>query len=362
MAMLMSILRATIIAIAQGWLCRLIGWMRPRPPARPAYVYRSPGYTVESSGACQEGSYIETWKPDIPFTDAAGRQKAVIFLHGFVLGASQIYRAHLDHLARQGYWVFFPNFQTGFCSFPPDRLLTLAELLDEVIGEGRPSQERWLKNALDSVSAAYARAGFGPGAAVETHVYGHSLGGLFALSWPYYVTRDGYPAELMPAQVVTADPIPTNDATAAPGQMAKALRQMQSDVDLRLTGAALTMPVAILHGGSDWIVPKESWDTPFGWIASAHKKMYLSQTDIHGCPGLFANHEQATTDTSFFSPLAATVLLDGVGSEDALDWNYLWHGLDQVIGGTRADSLDFAMGRWTDGQAVKPVTTYLPAV
>ncbi|SOC18429.1 alpha/beta fold hydrolase [Rhodobacter maris] len=361
MEMLFSILRTTLVAIAQTALCRGIGWMRPRPPARPAYAYGSPGFTVSSFGECQKGSYVEVYCPDRPFVDAGGRQKAVIFLHGFVLGASQIYRAHLEHLVKQGYWVFFPNFQTGFCSFPPDRLMTLAELLDEVIGEGRPSQERWLKNALDSVSAAYTAVGLGPGAAVESYVYGHSLGGLFALSWPYYVTRDGYPAELMPVQVVTADPIPTNDASAAPGQMGKALKQVQNDVDLRLTAQALTMPVAILHGGSDWIVPKENWCIPFGWIATTQKKMYLSQTDIHGCPGLFANHEQATTDTSFFSPLAATVLLDGVGSEDALDWYYLWHGLDQVVAGIRADALSFDMGRWTDGQAVKPVTTYLPS-
>ncbi|MBL3584384.1 hypothetical protein JMM61_03210 [Rhodovulum sulfidophilum] len=363
MSMLLSDLRTTFGYLVQAGLCRLVGPLRPKAPPRPDYsaVYTSPDFTVERFGKCQAGSYIEVYRPETPWLGQNGRPKAVIFLHGFVLGAAQIYRAHLEHLVRQGYTVFFPNFQTGFCSFPPRGLMTVAELLDEVFGDGlRPSQETWMKNALASVSDAYARVGFGPDVAVDTYVYGHSLGGLFALSWPWYVTEDGLPANLMPLQVVTADPVPSSSAASAPGQIGQALDSLQDDVNLAVTGKALTMPVAILHGDADWIVPKSEWDTPFGAIATDRKRMYLSQTDTHGCPGHFANHEQATDDTSFFRPLLSLLLLDGVGAEDTLDWRYLWSALDRVIReGARADQLDFDMGQWSDGRPVRPVEVYL---
>jgi pimeloyl-ACP methyl ester carboxylesterase len=346
------------------WICRRFGRMRPNPPAPPDYsaVYAS-DFSVEPFGECAEGSCIEVYRPATPFTDGDGRQKAVIFLHGFALGASQIYRAHLEHLAKQGFWVFYPNYQTGFCSFPDNGFRTFGELLDEVIGEGVVnSQEKWLRNALASVSAAYERAGFDAGAALDTYVYGHSLGGLFALSWPWYVQQDGLPAVLLPRQVLTADPIPTTASGMPSGKLGKALARLEPDIDVRISAAALTMPVAILHGDSDWVVPKTQWDVYFPCIATPHKRMFLSFTDQHGCPGHYANHEQATDDTSFFPPWLALLALDGVGAVDTLDWRYVWSALDQIIrDGVRADALTFDLGSWSDGRAVKAIMTYLPS-
>ncbi|MFD2110276.1 esterase/lipase family protein [Thiorhodococcus fuscus] len=365
MSMLLTVLGSTLAYLVQTTICRLFGWLRPKPPAKLDYsaIYSSPEYSVETHGDCQAGTYIEVYRPATPFLGDNGRPKAVIFLHGFALGASQIYRAHLEHLVRQGYSVFYPNYQTGFCRFPDSGLMTVAELLDEIFGDGLvPSQEKWLKNALASVADAYVRSGFGPGEPVDTYVYGHSLGGLFALSWPYYVQQEGYPDNLLPLQVLTADPIPSTSTASAPGKFGKALNSLADDVDIRVTGTALTMPVAILHGDSDWIVPKAQWDTPFGYIATEHKRMFLSYTDTHGCPGHFANHEQATDDTSFFPPLLAQLMLDGVGTEDDLDWRYLWFALDRVIReGERADQLSFDLGVWSDGRPVRPVSVYLPS-
>lgn len=350
--------------IVADWTCRLFGGVRPKPPAKPDYsgVYTS-AFSVETFGECRRGSYIEVYRPRAPFTDAGGRQKAVIFLHGFALGASQIYRAHLEHLAKQGFWVFYPNYQTGFCSFPDNGFSTVAELLEEVVGDGiADSQEKWLNNALTSVSGAYGQVGLGRDAAVDTYVYGHSLGGLFALSWPYYVKQQGLPAVLLPRQVLTADPIPTTAAGKPPGRLGTALAAVKADVDICTTGTALTMPVAILHGNSDWVVPKAQWDDRFPCIATPHKRMYLSFTDRHGCPGHYANHEQATDDTSFFPPWLALLALDGVGAVDTLDWRYVWSALDQIIrDGVRADALTFDLGSWSDGRAVKAIMTYLPS-
>lgn len=362
--LLTPFLSAASYMLAQ-WLCRLFGGMRPKPPPAPDYAGTgayTTGFTTTEHGECDQGNWIRVYQPDTPYVDGDGRQKSVIFLHGFALGAPEIYRAHLEHLAKQGFWVFYPNYQTGFCAFPDNGFSTFGELLDEAIGEGLVnSQEKWLRNALASVSAAYERAGFDADAAVDTYVYGHSLGGLFALSWPWYVQQDGLPAVLLPRQVLTADPIPTTATGKPPGRLGEALARLKADVDISVTGQALTMPVAILHGDADWVVPKAQWQSYFPSIATPHKRMFLSFTDQHGCPGHYANHEQATDDTSFFPPWLALLALDGVGAVDTLDWRYVWLALDRVIrDGVRADELQFDLGSWSDGHPVRPVESYLP--
>jgi len=344
--------------IATGW-CRLTGSFRPSPPQKPDYsnIYTSPEYSVQSDGKCSEGSYIEVYQPANPDLGSNGKPKAVIYLHGFALGASEIYRAHLTHLAKQGYYVFYPNYQTGFCSFPSKLWKTVGELAEEVIGDGLiDSQEKWLKAALESVSKAYKKVGF---TEVDSYLYGHSLGGLFALSWAYYVEQEGYPNYLLPLQVVVADPIPNTAIANFPGTLGELLNQITDDVDVKKTGSAVTMPVAILHGDSDWIVPKEEWLEPFTYLATAQKKMFLSFSDQRGCPGLYANHEQATVDTSFFPDWLSLTVLDGVGVEDNLDWRYIWSALDQVIRfEVRADQLEFDLGDWSDGVAIKPIEVF----
>lgn len=336
MSILLAVLQSTLAYLANQRICQLLGWLRPKPPGKPDYsgIYTSPQYSVETAGKCAEGSYIEVYRPATPYLGDNGRPKAVIYLHGFALGASQIYRVHLEHLVRQGYTVFYPNYQTGFCQFPDGPFKTVAALIAEIFGDGLiPSQEKWLENALESVSAAYARVGFGEGVAVDTYVYGHSLGGLFALSWPYYVKNNGkvYPDNLLPLQVLAADPIASTGGAQLPGKLGKKLKAMSHAIDIDKVGKALTMPVAILHGNDDWIVPSEQWQEPFTAIATPHKRMFLSKSDGHGCPGLYANHEQATDDTSFFPERLALLVLGGVGVEDNLDWRYIWFALERVI-------------------------------
>ncbi|NER48190.1 MAG: hypothetical protein F6J92_16110 [Symploca sp. SIO1A3] len=142
--------------------------------------------------------------------------------------------------------------------------------------------------------------------------------------------------------------------------MGDVIKKITDDVDIKLTGSALTMPVAILHGNEDWVVPKDEWKQPFTYIKTEQKKMFLSFTDNRGCPGMYANHEQATVNTSFFDAFLALTVLDGVGVENDLNWRYIWYGLDQVIRyGERADLLSFDMGNWSDGQPVHGIEVFL---
>ena len=95
-------------------LCRLTRTFRPKPPTKPDYIYASPNYILETVGECDQGSYIEIYRPERPLS---GTPKAVVYLHGFDLGASQIYGTHLQHLVKQGYYVLYPNFKRVFVRF-----------------------------------------------------------------------------------------------------------------------------------------------------------------------------------------------------------------------------------------------------
>ena len=318
-------------------LCRLTQRFRPQPPAKPNYIYTSKQYDLQTMGSCDQGSYIEIYSPQTPLS---GNPKAVIYMHGFDLGASQIYGTHLQHLVKQGYYVFYPNFQTGFCTFPNSPWKTFEELAEEVAGDDSlEPQEKWMNSALKSVKEAYEQVGWTESTTVETYLFGHSLGGLFALSWAYYVQQNNLPSNLLPRQVVVADPVPK-----------------AGQVDIGNTGRKLTIPVAILHGNDDTIARPSEWKEPFQQIQSLQKKMFLSYTDARGCPVMYANHEQATVDTAFVSDFIALTVLDGVGVENNLNWRYIWYALDQVVSGEKtADQLTFNMGQWSDGHDVNPI-------
>lgn len=332
------------------------------PPTKPDYsaVYISPRYFVRRSGACDKGSYIETYRPSEVYYDTNKRMRAVVYLHGFDLGASRTYEAHIEHLVRQGFYVFFPNFQHGFCEYPHGFLATMGELAKMTLQPFPISPEGWLHNALDSVSGAFAAADLGD-KPVDVYLFGHSLGGLFAMSWPHYA-RTRIPHFPKPLQVVAADPIPDSESLIPPANriVGRAIHAFKDLVDIKTTGAELHVPLAILHGNDDKIAPKEAWVEPFQKIASPQRKMYLSFSDDHGAPALHAHHNQATQDTSFLPDWMASLFLDGPGVEDDLDWRYIWYGLDQVLRQeARADQLRFDMGCWSDGQPVRPIETFL---
>ncbi|MEI7768410.1 MAG: alpha/beta hydrolase [Chloroflexales bacterium] len=332
-------------------------------PAKPDYsaVYTSPHYVVQEHGSCDDGSFIRSYIPMSPYRDAAGRLKAVIYLHGFCLGAAEIYQSHIIHLAQQGYYVFFPSYQRGFCRYGDNLPTTMGDLIQALFRPFPISPRGWFGNALTSVSGAYERAKLAD-SPLDTYLFGHSLGGLFALSWSAYAC-DKAPAGLMPKQVITANPIPDSESLIPTpirifGQMTGAYADR---VDIAETGGALQVPVAILHGTGDILVPVKSWAKPFSAISSAQKRFYCSQNDSHGTPTLVADHIQAGIDTSFIPDVMAMMSVGGVASENTLDWRYIWYALDQVIRqGVRADQLQFDMGTWSDGVPVQPIRSGTP--
>ncbi|MCC5634088.1 alpha/beta hydrolase [Nostoc sphaeroides CHAB 2801] len=336
-----------------------------KPPQKPDYsgIYTSPNYKVETQGECDQGSYIEMYIPEKPYYSDTGAKIAVIYLHGFTLGASEIYSTHLEHLVKQGYYVFYPNYQRGFCKFPAYRFETLYELVVETLNPFPISPVGWMESAISSTLQAFKYLNLTE-SNVNTYLFGHSLGGLFALSWCYYAQEKVHP-NLLPKQIVVADPIPDSQSNIPPSirEYIDLFHGFKDKVDIVQTGIALKVPVAILHGNNDTIVPKHSWIKPFYSIETNQKTMYLSFTDKHGSPAMYADHEQATINTSFLSNWIADEFLGGVGVENNLDWRYIWHALDQVIRfGADADKLKFDMGKWSDGKPVMPIQVYLHSV
>jgi hypothetical protein len=332
-------------------------------PAKPDYsaVYTSPHYLVQEYGECDDGSFIRSYIPMSPYRDATGRLKVLVYLHGFCLGAAEIYQSHLIHLVRQGYYVFFPSYQRGFCRYGDNLPSTMGDLIQALFRPFPISPRGWFANALASVSAAYERAKLEE-SPLDTYLFGHSLGGLFALSWPA-LAGDKAPAGLMPSQILTANPIPDSESLIpTPIRIFGQITGAYADrVDIAETGAALRVPVGILHGAGDILVPVNAWANPFGAIASAQKRFYCSQNDAHGQPNLVADHIQAGIDTSFIPDALAMMSVGGVASENTLDWRYIWHALDQLIRqGARADQLQFDMGAWSDGVPVQPVISGTP--
>ncbi|NEO80553.1 alpha/beta hydrolase [Moorena sp. SIO4G3] len=351
---------------------------RPKQPPKPDSDYISE-YKCSIFGTHSNGDYIKAYIPCTPYQDDPNDPniqnfKAVIYLHGFALGIPKIYETHLLHLVKQGFFVFFPDYQHD--DYKDDRIFRIGnmiELIKTVVKSLNYSPEEWIKGAIKSTSDAFKKVEVSTttkktlnDSNVDVYLFGHSLGGLLALSWPHYLSQEDQEVQqkLNPLQVIAADPmsdslsdlpdIVTPDIDSK--NLTSNLPFFENPISIENTGHSLTMPVAILHGQDDHIITLDSWTEPFQAIASPNKKIYFSQTDDHGEPNLLANHNQCVTNTSALLYDRLANLLGGSKSEaDNLNWCYIWSALDQVIRGTVADQLQFDMGTWSDGKSVKPI-------
>lgn len=141
-------------------------------------------------------------------------------------------------------------------------------------------------------------------------IFGHSLGGLLALSWQSFLSAED--KQLDPKQIFAADPSPNTDA-GIPSFAIWILKAFRvpfatNPLSIKQSGATLTKPVTIVHGADDKIVRPALWTEPallqsqanFDYIASAAKKLYFSLSNREQTPPLIAFHNQAVTDTGEF--------------------------------------------------------------
>ncbi len=390
------------------------------------YTSKQEGYTIYQSGSHIRGDFIQVFVPDSPYRDEKGKRKLITYLHGFALCLPKFYEAHLEALAKKGYYVFFPDFQN---SDYPDELdqnklipsqnkrhlyFWYQMVIDTITQRKTPSTEKFVqqkrkaeefhriredenepsplkcliialalvviilivrliylfspeysKNLVKLISTVGLSLLYSPSVWMERaigltsdswrklcqdnpkfdevdfdfYIFGHSLGGLLALSWPAYITE----TKFFPKQIITADPAPSTEM-GIPQIAVFILKLFRSPftlepITIRKTGIKLDIPVGILHGADDNIVTPQSWigrslwsqKTNFDSIVSSQKKIYFSLSKKQDNPPLIAFHNQAVTDTTYFND-ALFNNFGGVKDEpNAYNYQYLWPGLQLVV-------------------------------
>ena len=371
-------------------------------------------FKIYQSGMHEEGNYIRVYMPKELPTDSS-KVKAVVYLHGFALCTPKFYEAHLKELVKQGYIVFFPDYQHSTYpddnSAPPEseKLISLVDwfkvafrskkrLIDQRKSKRlflpskmihRLAQGRIIRTAIalfiavriaylfyffvspkyannlariistvdwslafspkDWVRMAIARTENGwdklcqdypelEEKQLDFYTFGHSLGGLLALSWSTYLSPEQQ--KFQPQQIITADPAPKSNM-GIPGFVTPFLKLLGSPsvvdaISIEETGKDIKVPVAIFHGVDDKIVKPKQWVNPslfgkpplFSYIHSDRKKIYFSESNAK--KDLTANHNQAVTDTYFGKIFFKE--FGGVKEEpNAYNYEFVWSGLDMVM-------------------------------
>jgi hypothetical protein len=396
------------------------------------YTIHKNGYTIYQSGSHIQGNFIQVYAPDAPYRDDQGKLRLITYLHGFALCMPKFYEYHLEELAKQGYYVFFPDFQK---SNYPDNIeqkkasvdnqeqnqLFWGKIIQGIIAKGKNfklgdalnekqnrrrkvgmiarklikptlfkylrvslalvvftlvvkllfswfnrrygqnliklistvglsllhSPYEWIDQAIDITDIAWKKlSDNNPNIAqseFDFYVFGHSLGGLLALSWPLCIETSQQ--KFLPKQIITADPAPSTEMGIP--QIALWILKLfnspfaEKPINIRQIGNQLTVPIGILHGADDTIVKPQSWVKPGFWqkksnfdcIASEEKKIYfsLSRKDKKYNPPLIAFHNQAVTDTTYFDD-ALFNNFGGVKKEPNLyNLQYIWPGVELVV-------------------------------
>ena len=228
----------------------------------------------------------------------------------------------------------------------------LVSMISTVVASLTQKPEEWLKFAVETTAIGWEKLCEHnkqeldlSQQEIDFYVFGHSLGGLLALSWPYYylkpLAKEKYP-KFHPKQIITGDPAP-NTAGGIPPQILGILKFLgfpfaTNELDIDTTGEYLKdIPVGILHGNHDKIVPPREWVEPdshpkkgsFFAIKSTKKKIYFSLSNQE--KDLTANHNQSVTNTTYYGDS----FMDNFGGAKAApnDYNfgYIWSALDAVI-------------------------------
>lgn len=311
--------------------------MSPRPPAQATGGYGSTanyicsGHTEYSFGSVLSGTRCYYYIPRV--LKNGTRAPVVIYLHGMILLAPEIYQAHINHLTKQGYIVIFPQFQPS--------ILTLMFEMD---------QEIWLARAVETAGDALDRIGAKADQANIT-LYGHSLGGLIAYCW------SGEPGAPIAKNIVLANPCFEMMAAMPvdiPG-MDWLVNLFIDQIDYKAKADAVSCPVIIMTGNNDTIAPDWTAVNGYNELSGALSRvLYRFNTDTYGDPDLRGDHMASISDDGWM-PSWMMELFGGDGELDAVDYRYYWTGLDAAL--RDEVEVNFNMGKWSDGRVVNAVET-----
>ncbi|MBD2664625.1 hypothetical protein B6N60_01979 [Richelia sinica FACHB-800] len=242
-----------------------------------------------------------------------------------------------------------------------------------------PPQE-WIENAIAMTTQAWDKLGEDNPSLVQKefdfYVFGHSLGGLLALSWPAFVDPQTQ-GKFIPQQILTADPAPSTEMGIP--QIAICILKLvgspfaKTPINICDTGSKLNVPVAIMHGADDTLVKPESWvnrswyqkQSNFDCIASKEKQIYFSLSNKDKNPPLIAFHNQAVTDTTYFDDALFDIFGGVKKGPNAYNRQYIWPGVNLVVTNeVRADELfyKFPLKDIQVTETLPPKPNHLPKI
>ncbi len=306
----------------------------PSPPGKPSTGYGStenyisPGYTKHVHGGIldmADGMKYWIFEPDVLLD--GDKAPVVVFLHGFLLCEYTIYEDHIRHLVKQGYIVIYPQYTPQLWGLPQN--------LD---------QPKNLDRVLEMTEDALANLGSKAG---DITIYGHSLGGLLAMSWQAW---GGPPVK----NIVVANPQidPMAGGAGVPEFMSGLVDMIITLIDWQATLPQTTVPIMVIYGEDDSFVSDSMAQNIINALGSTWKSLYQALTDTHGDPELPANHMAPISDDGIMPGF----IMEGLGGDatlDAYDYRIYWAALD----GALRDDMNppFDTGSWSDGQSVKQV-------
>ncbi|MGK7939641.1 MAG: hypothetical protein AB4062_05715 [Crocosphaera sp.] len=403
------------------------GWEYAEYDNYQIYWQDKDNYRIYQTGSHRQGDFVRIYAPKTP-KKYEGKIKVITYLHGFSLCLPKFYEKHLEQLVNEGFYVFFPDYQTSdypdfyaedityleesqkprstlkywlfgiaifliqlifrrdvrkqeFKKLTEDGILkglrlvlgtiliivsvnvvylfkrefakNLVSMITTVIESLRSFPREWLAfsvettitgwNTLCKYSQESGQELDLSKQEIDFYVFGHSLGGLLALSWPYYLqeNQDKIPEKFQVKQIITGDPA-TNTALGIPKLalwILGILRFPAATQPLKIeeTGKALNLPVGILHGNDDKIVKPTEWVKPplsqekggFFHIASTEKNIYFSQSNRP--ENLIANHNQSVTNTTYYGDLFMSNFGGAKDGPNAYNLEYIWPALKAVV-------------------------------
>jgi dienelactone hydrolase len=336
----------------------------PDPPTKPDYPNEIYQYSTQAWGSHKSGNYVMAY---IPKVEISGTPKVIIYLHGFAFGNPYYYDSHMQHLAKQGYYVFFADYQKD--TYPDTQtpqaptVNNPAKLLEAALESFQTAGQDMIATANQSVCDAI-HAVLPNNDTFDIFIFGHSIGGLFALSWPYFVGASQIKA------IIAADPLPST--AELPSWMLELIPSgdlpfLKYPVNIQTTGAGLAdIPIAIAIGNSDLFVKPSTWKNIWNYLATTQKKIYISQSDyyynLYRCDAqsaLIAYHNQSVTDCLLVSvPQDIQLAIGGAGKQDNMRWRFVWDAFDAILAGGSVQQLTFEMVSWSNGKPVKGILSW----
>ncbi len=96
------------------------GWNVAEYSGYKIFWKEEPEYRIYQTGSHHEGDFVRIYAPKKPYEEN-GKLKVITYLHGFSLCLPKFYEQHLEELAKEGCYVFFPDYQkSDYPNFPKD--------------------------------------------------------------------------------------------------------------------------------------------------------------------------------------------------------------------------------------------------